>query len=94
MPDAAIRRAPGHAGVTLPRPPLGDEQRAVLDRVADLARTHFAGRAASYDAESAFPYENYRDLHDAGVRLAIVNLPDLADTGPVERFGEVISTFA
>jgi alkylation response protein AidB-like acyl-CoA dehydrogenase len=51
----------------LPRPPLGDAQRALVDRVADLARTRFAGRAAGYDAESAFPYENYRDLHDAGL---------------------------
>src|SRR5262245_15126279 len=50
-----------------PRPPLGDEQRALIDRVAELARTRFAARAAGYDASSAFPYENYRDLHDAGL---------------------------
>jgi F420-dependent oxidoreductase-like protein len=32
----------------------------------------------------------FRDLHVAGVRLAIVNLPDLDDPDPVARFGEVI----
>ena len=50
-----------------PRPPLADEQRTVIDRVGTLARTRFADRAAGYDAASAFPYENYRDLHDAGL---------------------------
>ena len=29
--------------------------------------TSFAGRAASYDAESAFPKENYADLREAGL---------------------------
>jgi alkylation response protein AidB-like acyl-CoA dehydrogenase len=67
MADAAVRRTAGDAGLMFPRPPLGDAQRALIDRVADLARTRFAGRAAGYDAESAFPYENYQDLHDAGL---------------------------
>ena len=31
-----------------------------------LAAERFAPRAAEYDARSAFPYENYRDLHEAG----------------------------
>jgi F420-dependent oxidoreductase-like protein len=35
----------------------------------------------------------FRELADAGVQTAIVNLPDLADTGPVERFAEVIAAF-
>src|SRR5499433_1423231 len=51
----------------LPRPPLGDAQRAIVERAGELARGRFAARAARYDADSAFPYENYRDLHEAGL---------------------------
>jgi F420-dependent oxidoreductase-like protein len=35
----------------------------------------------------------FRDLAEAGVQGAIVNLPDLGDTEPVERFGEVVAAF-
>jgi F420-dependent oxidoreductase-like protein len=35
----------------------------------------------------------YRELADAGVQQAIVSLPDLGDTAPVERFAEVIAAF-
>lgn len=48
-------------------PPLSPEQRALVERVAGLAREHFALRAARYDAESSFPTENYQDLHAAGL---------------------------
>ncbi|MDQ3107686.1 MAG: hypothetical protein M3Q68_07775 [Actinomycetota bacterium] len=36
----------------------------------------------------------FRKLADAGVQSAIVNLPDLSDTEPIERFAEVIAAFA
>ena len=36
----------------------------------------------------------FRGLAEAGVQTAIVSLPDLGDTEPVERFGEVIAAFA
>jgi F420-dependent oxidoreductase-like protein len=36
----------------------------------------------------------FRSLADAGVQTAIVSLPDLAETGPIERFAEVIEAFA
>ena len=39
----------------------------VVGKVAELANNHFAQRAAKYDSESSFPFENYRDLHDAGL---------------------------
>src|SRR6266550_8704211 len=48
-------------------PPLSAEQAALVARMTDLARTRFAPRAARYDAESAFPHENYRDLHATGL---------------------------
>jgi F420-dependent oxidoreductase-like protein len=35
----------------------------------------------------------FRKLADAGVQTAIVNLPDLSDVAPVERFAEVIAAF-
>ena len=50
-----------------PLPPLADEQRTVIDHMARLARERFAPRAAKYDAESSFPYENYADLHREGL---------------------------
>jgi alkylation response protein AidB-like acyl-CoA dehydrogenase len=48
-------------------PPLHDAQREIVDRMATLARERFADRAARYDAESSFPYENYEDLRTAGL---------------------------
>jgi alkylation response protein AidB-like acyl-CoA dehydrogenase len=50
-----------------PLPPLTEAQRDVIERVAALARERFAPRAARYDAESSFPYENYRDLREANL---------------------------
>jgi alkylation response protein AidB-like acyl-CoA dehydrogenase len=50
-----------------PLPPLTDEQRRVVERAAGLARERFAPRAARHDADSTFPYENYADLHAAGL---------------------------
>ncbi len=50
-----------------PLPPLSDEQRSIIERAATLARDRFAARAARYDAESSFPYENYADLHREGL---------------------------
>jgi hypothetical protein len=35
----------------------------------------------------------FRALADAGVQTAIVSLADVTDTGPIERFGEVIAAF-
>ena len=35
----------------------------------------------------------YRELADAGVQQAIVSLPDLGDTAPIERFADVIAAF-
>jgi alkylation response protein AidB-like acyl-CoA dehydrogenase len=56
-----------------PLPPLTDEQRDVVDRMAALSRERFAPRAARYDAESSFPYENYADLHRE--RLLALTVP-------------------
>jgi alkylation response protein AidB-like acyl-CoA dehydrogenase len=55
-----------------PLPPLTDDQRRVVERVAALSRERFAPRAASHDADSSFPYENYADLHAAGLHALTV----------------------
>jgi alkylation response protein AidB-like acyl-CoA dehydrogenase len=41
--------------------------RGLVERCAELARTRLAPRAADYDARAAFPIDNYRDLHAAGL---------------------------
>ena len=50
-----------------PLPPLTDEQRSRGRSRGHLSRERFAPRAARYDADSTFPYENYADLHAAGL---------------------------
>src|SRR3979490_1303256 len=41
--------------------------RELVEQFAELARSRFAPRAAKFDSEAAFPLENYRDLHAAGL---------------------------
>src|SRR5260370_14772997 len=48
-------------------PTIPAECAGLVDRVAELARTRFGPRAARIDADAAFPIENYRDLHEAGL---------------------------
>jgi hypothetical protein len=50
-----------------PLPPLTDQQSRVIDQMATLSRERFSKRAAKYDAESTFPYENYADLRREGL---------------------------
>ena len=56
----------------------GPEGHPVVQKAAELAREKFAQRAARYDTYSSFPFENYRDLHQAGL---------LALTVPVDYGG-------
>lgn len=46
--------------------PAEHNEKAVAE-VARLSRENFAGRASGYDSESAFPFENYADLREAGL---------------------------
>jgi len=46
---------------------LTDEQAEILTRARRLGESVFAGRAAAVDREAAFPTENYKDLHRAGL---------------------------
>src|SRR3954465_2434829 len=46
---------------------LNDEQAAIITRARELGQTVFAARAAAFDRDAAFPIENYRDMHHAGL---------------------------
>jgi alkylation response protein AidB-like acyl-CoA dehydrogenase len=47
--------------------PLTAEQSGLLELAEELGRTRFAPRAARYDREASFPFENYADMHQAGL---------------------------
>ncbi|WP_194792842.1 acyl-CoA dehydrogenase family protein [Caenimonas koreensis] len=47
--------------------PFTAKQRSLLSLVHELGKTKFAGRAAQWDETASFPFENYRDLRDAGL---------------------------
>ena len=46
--------------------PMTDRQRELVGIARELGRDKFAPRAAKYDDEASFPFENYDDLRDAG----------------------------
>ncbi|MCI0548890.1 MAG: acyl-CoA/acyl-ACP dehydrogenase [Candidatus Rokubacteria bacterium] len=48
-------------------PSLTDEQRRLIELVRALGRDRFAPRAAKYDLEASFPFENYADLREHGL---------------------------
>ncbi|ETW94560.1 MAG: BEC protein [Candidatus Entotheonella factor] len=59
-------------------------QRELVALAGDLARTQFAPRAAMYDQNASFPFENYADLRQAG--LLALCIP--------ERYGGMGADFA
>ena len=46
---------------------LTPQQRELIETAARLGREKFAPRAARYDREASFPFENYDDLREAGL---------------------------
>jgi F420-dependent oxidoreductase-like protein len=58
----------------------------------DITVTHLSG--APVDIDSADHIGRFRELAEAGVQTAIVNMPGLDDPAPVERFAEVLAAFA
>ena len=46
---------------------LAGDQEAIRAEIARLGRERFLPRMATHDAEASFPFENYRDLRDAGL---------------------------
>ncbi|HEV8313307.1 MAG TPA: acyl-CoA dehydrogenase family protein, partial [Burkholderiaceae bacterium] len=65
MAAEAARYVPSHIAGN-PRC-LTDEQRALIELAARLGREKFAPRAARYDRDASFPFENYDDLREAGL---------------------------
>ncbi len=51
----------GHSAAMTP------QQRELVGRVSELGRSRFAPRAARFDREASFPFENYDDLREAGL---------------------------
>jgi alkylation response protein AidB-like acyl-CoA dehydrogenase len=46
---------------------LTRQQRELIDLAAQLGRDRFADRAARYDRDASFPFENYEDLRASGL---------------------------
>jgi len=61
MTDATVPHIAGNAGA------LSARQRDLIERAAVLGRDKFAARAARWDREASFPFENFADLRDAGL---------------------------
>ena len=62
-------------------PAVGDmaltpKQCSLLALVHELGQSRFAARAAQWDETATFPFENYRDLRDAGLLALCVPEPD------------------
>lgn len=47
--------------------PLNNEQKKLIELVQELGKDKFAHRAAFYDENAYFPWENYEDLRDNGL---------------------------
>ncbi|HEU5283577.1 MAG TPA: acyl-CoA dehydrogenase family protein, partial [Burkholderiales bacterium] len=47
--------------------PLTVRQAQLLELASQLGRERFAPRAARYDRDATFPFENYADLREAGL---------------------------
>jgi alkylation response protein AidB-like acyl-CoA dehydrogenase len=79
---------PSDAGVKLPRcarndtvtpfdrldalPPLSAEERQLLESVRALCRDRIAPRAAAYDRDAAFPWENVKAINGLGLNAMFV----------------------
>ena len=46
---------------------LTDKQNRLLEIASDLGRNKFAPRAQQIDRDAVFPFENYADMHTAGL---------------------------
>ena len=46
---------------------LTPKQAELLELASELGRERFAPRAAEYDRDATFPFENYADMREAGL---------------------------
>lgn len=54
------------------RLPLSEEERMILDSVKDLCESQLAPRAAEYDRNSVFPWENVRAINELGLNAMFI----------------------
>ncbi|WP_321804061.1 acyl-CoA dehydrogenase family protein [Burkholderia sp. BCC1993] len=54
------------------RLPLSEEERMILDSVKDLCQSQLAPRAAEYDRNGTFPWENVRAINELGLNAMFV----------------------
>ena len=47
--------------------PLTEKQKRLMSLAHDLGKHNFAPRAAQLDRDAQFPFENYKDMKDAGL---------------------------
>jgi alkanesulfonate monooxygenase SsuD/methylene tetrahydromethanopterin reductase-like flavin-dependent oxidoreductase (luciferase family) len=91
-------RAPETVRVTHLSTALVGRDQAEVDQSVDALRPKGTSPEAYRTWANAATVEDhigrFRELAEAGVVEAIVSLPDLSTTAPVERFGTVISAFA
>jgi alkanesulfonate monooxygenase SsuD/methylene tetrahydromethanopterin reductase-like flavin-dependent oxidoreductase (luciferase family) len=94
---ADVGRDPDTVLVTHLSTALTARSRADLDAAVAAAKPKRATPEAYAAAVNAGTVDDhvgrFRELADAGVQTAIVNLPDLGDVAPVERFAEIIARF-
>ncbi len=70
--EVSVRTSPSFPNREQARTPVimdmqpNARQRDLIDRAQTLARDRFAPRAAQLDRDAAFPFDDYRDLRDAG----------------------------
>lgn len=92
-----VGRDPAEVLVTHLSTALTGGTRADVDAAVERLRPKRATPEAYAAAVNAGTVDDhvgrFRELADAGVQLAIVNLPDLTDEAPVTRFGEIIERF-
>ena len=70
--------------------PLTPRQRELIELVATLGREKFEPRAAQYDRDASFPFENYADMKDAG--LLAVCVPRQHGGGGADFFTYMIAS--
>jgi F420-dependent oxidoreductase-like protein len=92
-----VGREPGKIAVTHLSTALTGRTRGEVDDLVDRLRPKRSTPEAYASAVNAGMIEDhvgrFRELAEAGVQTAIVNLPDLGGVEPVERFAEVIAAY-
>jgi alkanesulfonate monooxygenase SsuD/methylene tetrahydromethanopterin reductase-like flavin-dependent oxidoreductase (luciferase family) len=86
-----VGRDPAEVTVTHLSTALLDVDAVDRLRPARVTPEQYAARVGAGPVEDQVG--RYRALAGAGVQTAIVNLPDLDDPAPVERFADVIAAF-